>query len=374
LVQPAFGQPKDNGASTAQRAADKLGELRDLTLDALIDRLPRVGAEGCYDEKVREWVPVPEAMEMARRLATGTELTPTQWKRALTKTGVVFFRSRWPSGEPYEVSMRDSFWLSLCRIRMTPREKGLRPLEGGDRLPNMCGNGTQWRQQAQMHQVLGRLEAGEHRLTFDVEIERGERANAWIKDLPRAPEGVVWKGELSFDVAVVATLAEALPPVDTPEMNKAVMECFGLCAAPWGGGGSKESVLVFDADTKSHPKLATAAVSAQVQLLRDGEVKSQFPMVVHRYDSLLSGNSIFDGPVKLFSFATLGSLPPDKLSDKDEVSHWKLRVSGTEKDVLKLWHAEAVWTGTIELPFAEVIERERARMKGKPERMFVWMP
>lgn len=358
VVSPSISPP------TSEQQVEVLpgqkANLSALSLDDLIDQLPDVGAEGHCGAKSDEWRLVPAVEEMKRRLGAGTALTAAQWQRALTRTGIVYFRSKWPVGEPVKVAVRDSNWLPLVHISLKPRDPSLTLLQGGTTLPEMCGVGTDSRTQVQLHQTVGALPLGKHLLLFDASFDRGEVA-------PGA--GVFWRGELAFDVEVVATLAEAFPPKADSALDDAVRDSLGIHIRLGSGRDRRGKVfLVFDADTRAHPELETTAISAKVQLLRDNQVELDVPLTVQRYDFLLWGYSIYDGSAKVFGLAALDALPADALNNKDELARWKLRVEGTDAGILMLWHARTTWSGSFDAPLADLLARERARTEGKSPR------
>jgi hypothetical protein len=268
--------------------------------------------------------------------------------------------------------MQDSRWLPSTEIRLRPRDTALREVTGGSLSRGMvCGNAEEWRRRGQMDQEVGTLPIGKHHLVFDATIEHAgfDLDNRY----DQAPPSVTWTGPLAFDVEVVPTLAEAMPLVDSAPINEAVRASLGLCIQPWNAGRDT-AVLVFDVDTKRFPVLATTAVVARAELLRDNEVKQTTRLVVHRYDGLLSSISVFEGLPQLFSYAELGALPVDKASRAEEWAHWKVRLTGTSEEVLHLWHADRQWSGSIEMPITDAFKQEADRMKGKAGRMFISMP
>ena len=324
LVCPlAAGQPPDVGPAPIALSA--------LSMDELIERLPVVGAEEPVSREGREWTYAPETEEMKRRLSASVTLTPEQWERVLTRTGVVRFRPKWPSGERYIVPMQDAAWLGFAQITLSPANPRLLTLHGGTDLREMCGNEAQWRRQEQLSQSLGSLPAGKHHLEFHALMNPG---------------------------AVSAGVRDSL----------------GVCIRAWGQKGEPQALLVFDADVRAHPELAGTAIDGNVEVLRDGEVKGTARLVVHCYDRVLSGNSVYPGPVQLFSFAMLPEFAAAKATDEAEVARWSLRLSARSEDALRLCHAQTRWASTFEVPLATLLKQERDRMAGHQKRCFVWMP
>lgn len=367
---PVVGPPSMPGPPVIDTDALERAAMRKLPIDDLIERLPRVGAEGAYDEGKREYVCVPAVDEMESRLAKGEVLTETQWQRALTHTAIISFRAKWPAGQVIRVSMRDSAWLPWTEIRLQPRTSGLTNLRGGATYWEMCGVGLGLRLQEQTNQALGTLPIGKHHLVFDAQIERGEGFPE--RNASSAKPGMVWTGLLAFDVEVVPTLEDAMPRVDSPKVNDAVRRSLGL--RRWAYHGASGVMLLFDADDAAAGLLATTALSMRVEVLRGEEVRAVQRLVANANNGQVSGHSVYDGPNPLFTWTYFTALQGGMLEDPAEMARWSLRVQGTSEDVLTLWHADKQWAGSFEIPLAEVIKQEKERMVGKPERSFVWMP
>ena len=51
------------------------------------------------------------------------------------------------------------------------------------------------------------------------------------------------------------------------------------------------------------------------------------------------------------------ALPLTTETEANTRSAWSVRVTGTDRDVLRLWGANARWSGRLELPLEELIER-----------------
>src|SRR5262245_29462273 len=139
-------------------------EVKSLTLDALIARLPAGGEEwerGPGDVRTLH----PVAAELLRRLRGGVEPSSEQWRRLLLDGGALRVRERWPMVEPLAVSAGDPGWLGSSMILV------LEPLEECSRLRRIQvglfdqGNcGTAWMAAIEglLYQSLGELPIGQH--------------------------------------------------------------------------------------------------------------------------------------------------------------------------------------------------------------------
>ncbi len=231
----------------------------------------------------------------------------------------------------------------------------------------MCGNGAEWERRSQMHQLLGKLPLGKHQLIFDSRVLQGEGFGSLPKDATVLSDGV-----MKFDLEIVPTLADAMPPVDTPAMNEAVKHALGICTTDWGNG-ERLAILVFDGDAAANPAFETTAFSLQIDWKRDGVVQSTSRFLVHRYDSTLGLNSIYKNDDPIFAFATLKTLTSKIADDPVERAHWSMKVTGTDYEILPLWHADTQWAGSFEVSIDDAMKTEGDRMQGK-RRSFMWMP
>jgi hypothetical protein len=109
-----------------ERAGEPAVEWTQLSLDELLARLPQVEQDRRYDPLAQEWVTTPAADEMARRLQAGMTLSDEQWRETLLRTGVLRFRSRWPAGHKYAVSLRRPSWLPNADVELFSKEFGVK--------------------------------------------------------------------------------------------------------------------------------------------------------------------------------------------------------------------------------------------------------
>ncbi len=190
-----------------------VGGSADASLGKIIGQLPRVDGEGKWDEGKKKYVEEPACNALRKRLAEGQRLTDAQWCKALLDAGVIRVRNRWPEGEDFAISMRQSGWLGVAEIRMKPRTNGLKEAKVGRLFQSTCGTCMAWDYQAALCQPLGRLPPGKHKIVFDVTVERGEEGRMYGEETkPTLPPGILWKGEMSFDVEVVKSVERLCCP------------------------------------------------------------------------------------------------------------------------------------------------------------------
>ncbi len=349
------GQEDRRSAAVPQKTLEELG------LDELIGLLPPVGEEWLPTEKAGRFELKPAAAEMKRRLEQGVHLASAQWRRALVETGALRIRRRWPVEHVFAVSMQDPAWDGVSQIRLVPNLEGLAPAEVGLLYSPGCGTLMGWMHQAWLYQELGELPLGRYDLVFDVTIERGAESFSMGQQKnsahPAPPPGILWRGKLAFEVEVVETLDEAVPPVSSAEIDQAVRESLSLAFDTWRDGPT--AILVLDPNVENGSFLAGVGISLQVEVLHCGEVQDELSLVANTYDPLASGNSVHDRRNQPIAFCARDSIPASLAYDLDAQKEWSLRVRGTSHQVWKLWEAWSRWSGEFEVPIDELIRRER---------------
>jgi hypothetical protein len=367
VVNKAQPEPIADISEPTQAADDP----HELDLDALIDRLPPIGSETVYNGERWELRPLPA--EMKSRVEGGAKLTGEQWKRALLRTGALRIRTPWALPMPAAVSMRVPAWLDVTRIRMVPWDRRLNAVEVGSLVPETCGTYATWCYQDWMYQELGSLDLGRHRIQFDVNIERGE--DVWLKHFPKEgvtapPPGLVWQGAMEFELEVVPTWNDAIPPTSTPALDRAVGQSISVAFDDWAHG--RTAILVVDPNRLELSSLANVGLSLNVELWKGAQLMETLPMIPSTYDPIAQSISVAEDGDRSIAFSVLKSLPLSLETDREARRAWFLRVHGTGDRVWALWGAENRWSGTIDVPLDDLIERERALApKG---RVWVWSP
>jgi hypothetical protein len=332
-----------------------------LSLEELIDHLPVVGAEWIKPvARNQPWELVPVAAEFRDRVERGAVLTAEQWKRTLVSTGVLRLRERWPVSEPFAVSMRYPGWLVNTAIRLVPREAGLQPAEVGwlNGHPS-CGTYAMQTKRAWLYQELGALPPGPRRLAFDLALERGRpyrRSSSRPAGESEPPVGPFFRGEIAFDVEIVPTIDQAIPPRSGPELDAAVRSTLSLAFDDWSSG--RTALLVADPDI-GNPLLSRLGLSLTIDILQGEQFVESAVLVPSSYDFLASGISVHDAPEQPFAWTTLRKFPVALEHDAEGRASWSVRVCGTSEHVLALWPAASYWNGTLTVSIDELITRER---------------
>jgi hypothetical protein len=166
-------------AAIASRQAPAT-EIRQVPVDELISRLSPAGCE--REPNSKSFVLRPADAELHRRIEAGLRLTDEQWERALRVTQVIRWRSVWPAGVPFAVSMHAPRWLDRVLVRAVPATPGLNSIRAGvDAAPRSlldsdCGMVSAAR--TLEYEELGTLNPGKQRILFDITIEDGVRPDA----------------------------------------------------------------------------------------------------------------------------------------------------------------------------------------------------
>jgi hypothetical protein len=326
--------------AVAQEAARTGEELATLGLDELIERLPPVGEEWAKGTGSRTLPLVPVAAEFRARIEGGAELTAEQWMRALTRSGALRLRERWPASEPFAVSMTAPGWLRWSSVTVDPRDSGLASARAGSTAGRFdCGFYGARVVEGWRHQELGRLAPGTRSLPIELVLRRGKASPA----PPGTKTGVFFRGAGSLEVDVVATVDEVVPPRASAELDGAVRESLSVS---FGSSEGERHVGVLLTPALRLARLAGLGISLDVELLENGEPREVVQLVAEATD-----------PRDYTAHRGLSALPIALEQESAGRAAWSVRVTGTSRDVLRLWNAEARWSGSFEVPLEELVER-----------------
>ena len=334
--------------------------LSEIPLEALLAHVPKAGCEWRFDHVNYTGIEDPVSVELGRRLSAGATLSDEQWRYVLLKSGAIIVRENWPSDTPFAISMTVPRWLGTTQIRAIPHLKALHSAQVGERLWSFSGTWTAIQRQQAKYQILGSLPSDARSITFDVTVESGK--NALFVAVGPA-RGILWEGQLAFRVSTVATIDEAVPPTSNDELDEAVRQSIGAGVRTWHESGKQISTVyvVVDPDTERFPALARTGLALSVEVLHRGKPVEEGSLVASRLDALRLANSVSTASLRFYASRNLRTIPPAVVSDLEESQEWTLRISGVSDHVLLLWDAEVRWGGTIMIPIAEAIARERER-------------
>ena len=212
------------------------------------------------------------------------------------------------------------------------------------------------------YQPLGELEPGHHTLDFDVTVERGRLT--WGRDEEAPEPGVIWVGPMTFELEMVASIDDAVPPATDQELDAAVIRSLGVGFREWhtSEGLRMTAFVNVDPDIARFPALERTALSLAVDVLRGDVVKQSGRLIASRSDTLSVLSSMSEEPLRFYGSANLGEVPPEIEGDETELAKWSLRTRGTSDDVLGLWDADQRWSGEVTVPPAKLIDQEAARV------------
>lgn len=337
-------------------------ELSSLPLDALLDRLPRVGHE--RTRAGLESALHPASAELRARLDAGVELTDAQWRRALLDTGAVRWRERWPAGEPVAISLRIPEWLEETRTRLELRSAELGVATAGP-VSGHCAQVWFGQRREALYRRLAPRFVGREQVAFEVSVETtpggGRRRLRPPASTPRSVR-VSWHGLLELPLESVPTLDDALPPRADPELDRAVADSLGVLFQPWGPRRAPIALLAVDPALER--SLAKTALSLEVEVLHRGEVVERAHVLVHGDDPFALGNSLAASP-EAFGWTCLHSIPAELQSDPTARAAWVVRVVGTSEGVLRVWDTDHRWAGELRMDLDELVRRRLARLQGR---------
>jgi hypothetical protein len=282
---------------------------------------------------------------LQEHFTSGGELTDSQWRTLIQRTGAIRVRARWPVDQPFAMFVSPPPWLHFTQIRVQPRDASLAAMSGGTLSPGGCGTCHESTADRERYQEIGTLPLGRRRLEFDVVVEmdadfkldwEARRAGHFTESTKTA-----WTGAMQFDVEIVPSLVDVMPERSDEALDAAVRERLRLTASKEGHLGSS--------CWAARDPLPSTAVSVQIDLCEAGEARGSAQLVVKEHGTIYSRMS---QELRL----------PEGDVDR---SRWTLRVRGTSEEALKRWDADHYWAGEIVVPVDELKpDRDWARFAG----------
>ncbi len=287
------------------------------------------------------------ALELKRRLDLGDVLRSEEWRTLLVDRGYVHLRPRWPAGIPLTMRVERPWILLEGGIRMEPLpsigEGSIRPLlavlNSDERSP-MCGEAIQDMLYRERHKVLGLLPRGAWHVDFRTEIEQS------ILDAGghSIPGSRLWSGVLGFDIEIVGSVDEVVPPDRDERWTRLLRSSFRVVASK-PDDERHRAWLELDLERASWPAELQAVVD--VELLFCG---------------CPSGTSRIDAPdfpeppePRIRRSTLLERLPWPVACGDEGPDGWSVRIRGVRGDALYDWDIERWWAGEIEIPLADLI-------------------
>lgn len=313
-----------------------------LPLDEVIGRLPDVDQEWRREPEVERLALHPAVQELRRRLDGGLVLSNEQWCDALIGSGVIRWRSTWPVGSPFAISLRLPRWVDTPRLRVLPRHMALSEASCGWVIPS-CGFAHALEWERALHIELGFLPLGRHELVFDVAIEDHEWEGG------ERTEKLFWQGEFPLEVEVVAGLDIVLPARSDPLLVEALRD---LVLARRSSKSDREAWLFLGKDLRSRQALAGVALSIEVELLHRQRVVETYPPASFERGRRMAGGSAL--PPEHHTLSWLKHIPaPD-----EDLTGWTLRLRGVDQGALRWWNATTRFTGELEIPLADLLRED----------------
>jgi hypothetical protein len=315
------------GASEIQEPS--LAKLTDRQLAA---RIPRRGEpQGSMDPVTKHWTLDPVLAELRRRVEAGNVLDVECWRTILTDRGYLRWREIWPTEVPFAVSFHVPALGQGLEVVLAPSEPGWLPASASH-WEMMCGLGMDTMGWSEEYQELGPLRSDATKITFLISIEMPLDRKSGAARPPPARIGTV-----AIDVRPVARLDEVLQRTEDADMAKAIASSLRLEVAR---NAQHRNAAWLEAAFEAPPHVAC---NLEVTLVRDGKP--------------LPFSNLWLDPLRRRGSAEVTGLEPQIVWGRKPTTGLSLRLRGTPANVLRNWDATHYWTGELEIPVADLVER-----------------
>jgi hypothetical protein len=315
---------------TSQAHELPLGKLTDQQLAA---RIPRRGEpHGSMDPLTKHWTLDPVLAELRRRVEAGNALDVECWRTILTDRGYLRWREIWPTEVPFTVSFHVPALGQGLEVVLAPSEPGWLPASASH-WEMMCGLGMDTMGRTEEYQELGPLRPDAKEITFAISVAMPLDRKSGARPPP------VRIGTVAIDVRPVASLDDVLQRTDDADMAKAIASSLRLEVAR---NAQHRNAAWLAASFEAPPYVAC---NLEVGLVRDGKP--------------LPASNLWLDPLRRRGSAEVTGLEPQIVWGHKPSTGLSLRLRGTSANVLRNWDATHYWTGEIEIPVAELVERSR---------------
>ncbi|MBI5434980.1 MAG: hypothetical protein HZA52_19255 [Planctomycetes bacterium] len=323
-----------------------VGAQTTLTLDQAIDRLPRDGAGGHWDDRTRKWVHEP-AVDVVREHVADDDLSDEQWRRAIARTGVLRWRDAWPVGTEFAVSMRRAAWLDTANLTLLPRVRGWRLGSYEAPAPGLCALAYDVAASDADYQELGAWPERVDCVLADLIVDRGPYTFPIASEQPLR----VWSGTFELRVRQVESFDAVVAPVQAEELDRAVADALTVTfdtARHSDPPMARAAFLEFRSSKFRPAEFEGIAASLAIDVLRDGVLVSSVQGPVVRLDDPEEASA-----------TVVAALPPSIEHDEAESARFCLRVRGSDHGLLGVWDASRRWRGSVTIPVATLVARGR---------------
>jgi hypothetical protein len=275
-------------------------------------------------------------------------MTDGEWSTALTLSGVILTRPRWPVGVPLQVGIDGKGWLRASKITVRALEPDLGEVSFDDLEPQDCGNCAVAIAARAQHMRLAEFPAGTTRVVFEVTVvQRSDAEDPWSKS---DGSRLLWKGRLERAIQAVSTVADAVPASRSDSDRERIRRSL---SAKWSEGLREGDTLALYVGGRysQDAALRTLGISLTIELWDGSTRLRSADLVAYASRDLLSyrvegrGGSAF--------MRDLAAAMPAPAADP---SKWELRVRSNPSEVPGIWEADHWWDGAFSMTLAEALE------------------
>jgi hypothetical protein len=233
----------------------------------------------------------------------------------------------WPQDVPVCLALEVHHWWTpgtMCRVRLAPKWDGAEPV-------TVVGSGI--RRSPRSYPLVIERPRDSETLDFDVVLERR------LPD-PDATWEHVQDQSISVTLALDGPIAEVLRPVESGDLQEAMVSAFSPGVTKWTGGRSPVRVR-FDPRHTYVLALEDTAIGACVEILRDGELARRLDLWWSSRP--LAGNANYGWLVAYEDVPLL-------MEANEADGRWQMRVRGDPAIALRAGAASSYWADEFTVP------------------------
>jgi hypothetical protein len=316
-------------------------DLTRLSVPELLARMP----SDPWDRTTKStWKLKPEIAELRRRVDARL-FSDDDWRAALVASDAIHTRSRWVSGEPLYLWIREPAWLAHSKITARAIEPDLGSVYADNRVPSWCGNCRMSELDRQRQLALASMPRNTTEVVLEIAIElaahRGPGNPSWEDAV------LMWRGRLALPIESVATVDDVLSPTSDRGVEDAVRTSLRTFTSVQPVGSKPKLCVTAGGELTKFPALRGVGVSLTIELWNQGTLVESRDMLVSQAVGFFSHDGGATG------FVAFTSVPSELFENGAGVAGWEFHVIGKPDHLLHVWEAEKYWSGSFTVPLEQ---------------------